>query len=61
MEHWGQEVAMFARIRTFFRRLFFGKPISHEEQRAANASLYRDQMVIQQQAARQAGAAGPLF
>ena len=52
---------MFARIRTFFRRLFFGKPISHEEQRAANASLYRDQMVIQQQAARQAGAAGPLF
>ena len=50
---------MFARIRTFFRHLFFGAPISHDEHHAAEANLYRDQMVIQQQTARQGGAAGP--
>lgn len=49
------------KLLTKIRHAIFGAPISHEEQRAAQASMHRDQMVVQQQAARQVGAAGPLF
>lgn len=52
---------MFRRIRSMFRRLIWGKPVSHEEQRAAHASLYRDQMVVSQQAARQVTAGAPFM
>ncbi|MBN9223945.1 MULTISPECIES: hypothetical protein [unclassified Microbacterium] len=52
---------MLTRIRRTFRRVILGKPISHEEQRAARAGMYRDQRVVQQQAARQVGAGAPLF
>lgn len=43
------------------RHAVFGKPVSYEEHRAAQASLYRDQMVIAQQTMRNRQVGGSPF